>query len=165
MRRCCVGGFKRRVWWLFAGFCGFFAACQTPSRDEAALRVRFHLENNHAATRGAVQPWRMPVSGVAVTVNALPALMEDDIINVELVEVELGRCLLFEFNRPGARALLALTAANPGQRLLLLIEGAPVGLRVIEGPEASGQWLTFTELSDPELETLVLRLKRSFGDD
>ena len=133
--------------------------CMTADSGQPAPRVRFHLENAHATSRGGIVPIQMPVSGIEVVVNRLPVLMEEDLVNVELVEVELGQCLLFEFSRVGSRALYEVTATKQGNRLLLMVDGVPVGLRVIDGPVATGQWLTFTELT-PETEAdLVVRLR------
>jgi len=157
MRRSCVRAFS--VAWASCGLLLLLLGCQSTAREEPAPRVRFHLENSHATSRAGLVPLTMPLSGAQVTINAVPALMETDIINVELVEVELGRCLLFQFNRVGARALYELTVAHGGQRLVLMVDGVPVGVRVIDAPETRGQWLTFTELSDPALEALVRRLQ------
>ena len=103
----------------------------------------------------------MPLSGVEFHVGSDPVLRELDITDVELVKVDLGLVLLFKFTPEASRSLYRITAGSLGKRLLLKINGNPIGVRIINKPSGDGTWMTFTELSDEALTELVLSLRET----
>ena len=64
----------------------------------------------------------LPQSGVSLSVNSKPVITEGDIVNVELVQVDLGKCLLFNshLRRPetstGFQSSPGSTARDDGER-------------------------------------------------
>ena len=76
------------------------AGGRSPERaaDRPTIVPRFYLE---AGADAAGTPLTLPRSGVQLKVNAKPVITEGDVQNVELVQVDLGRCLRFELV-PGA---------------------------------------------------------------
>jgi len=137
------------------------AGCQTRTATAPKPAVaRFLLESE--ANRAAEVT--LPVSGVRLRVLPKPVLLEYDIVRVELAQVELGRCLLFQLTPDAARDLYRMTAVNHGRRLALLINDRPMGARVIDQPITGGTILVFCEMPDAELPDLVERLKRTTAE-
>lgn len=137
---------------------GLLVGCQSGTRDAANdIFARFFLEADGRGTTVVT----LPVSEVRLPISPKPVLTEFDIVNVELAQVELGRCLLFQFTPAATRDLYRLTAANQGRRLVLFLNGAPVGARRIDAPLGEGSVLIFVERSDETLPVLVANLKRT----
>lgn len=138
----------------------FMAGCQTPGkRDYDPVIAQFLLEV--PPQMRMAQTVQLPRSGVPIVVAGAPVLTEIDIRNVELVQVDLGLCLMFEFTPDGARALLRISGANLGRRLVVTLNGRPFGARVLDGPIVDGRLLVFVELPDDELSDTAVNLKRT----
>lgn len=135
--------------------------CQRTPRRAAFTRVqpRFYLEVADAP-RFVV----LPVSGVQIATSDRPVLSEGDIIDVKLAEVELGRCLVFELTPAAARDFYRLSAANQGRRLVLLVDGVPIGARRLDGPVNDGRLFIFLEVPDENLSKLAHDLRESAVD-
>lgn len=130
-------------------------------RDYTPTLARFMLESRESEAGEAVT---LPQSGVRITVLRKPVVAEFDIVNVEVAEVALGKCLLFQLTPAAARDLYRLTGSNQGRRLVLVLNGAALGARRIDGAWSDGTILVFVELADAELEPLVTSLKRTSAD-
>lgn len=141
------------------------AGCRTPSTEPstnyAPLVARFYLEVKPEESGVAI---KLPQSGVTITVAPKPVVVEYDIANAEVAQVELGRCLLVQLNGPAARDLYRLSVAMLGRRLVLSLNDQFVGARRIDQAIEDGAILTFIEISDAELPSLVARLKRTSAD-
>ena len=103
----------------------------------------------------------LPQSGTKVALQKEPIVNEFEILNAELVKVERGMALLLELSEKGARQLYRGTVTNMGGRIVLLINGNPVGAWRIDGAIQNGKYYTFVELPDESLGDLVLDLKDS----
>jgi hypothetical protein len=136
-----------------------FAGCQSgPAvKDYTPTRARFFLENTSDRSVGVT----LPQSQVQVAVGSKPVFTEGDIVNVELMQVDLGKCLMFQFTPTAARDLYRVTASNQGRRLVLVLNDLPVGARRIEGPLGEGAVLVFVEMPDEALPVLVDNLKKT----
>ena len=126
-------------------------------RDYTPVEVRFYLE----ATAGDGTPLTLPQSGVHVSVNPKPVITEGDIVNVELVKVDLGLCLLFQLTPATVRDFYRMSVSHQGRRLVLLVDGVAIGARTIDGPVTNGVVYVFVELPDAALPALVENLKKS----
>lgn len=135
------------------------AGCATRETrsNHAPTWARFFLESAGEAGTPVV----LPQSGVRVVANPSPVITEADIVNVELVQVDLGKCLLFQLTPAAARDFYRLSVAHQGRRLVLVIDGAPLGARRIDGAIADGAVFVFVELPDAALPSLVDNLKKS----
>ncbi len=142
--------------------CFIFYSCQSPQQTIKDPAVPLFFLEVPASYPNQKRIY-LPLSQTELSINSLPCLLESDVAAVELVQVEMGWCLLFVFTPEGQKLLYRLTAANLGRRLVLTINGVPVGVRVIDRLESSGQWLTFTELSEEELPQVVQRLKETIA--
>ncbi len=138
----------------------FLAGCQTAKKiDFDPVVARFYIEMN--PSEGYNQPVRLPVSGISLVVHPDPVFSETDVVNVDLVRVDLGLCLSFDLNDSAGRDLYRLTVNKQGRRLVLSLNNAPVGVRMIDQPLSSGNILMFVELPDDDLEEIVINLKKT----
>jgi hypothetical protein len=147
-----------RVWIAMA--CALAAAgCQTASapKDYTPTAARFFLES--ASADGT--PLTLPQSGVHVTVNSKPVIAEGDIVNVELVQVDLGKCLLFQLTSSAARDFYRMSVSHQGRRLVLIVDNVALGARRIDGAITNGALFVFVELPEAALPALVDNLKKS----
>jgi hypothetical protein len=138
------------------------AGCQAPPppRDYVPAVADFYLESNDARAVSVT----LPKSGVKLAITRVPAILAGDIADVELAQVELGRCLRFQLTPAAARDLYRLSASNQGRRLVLLINGAAFGARPLEAPITDGMLFVFVEMPDEALPALVANLKRTSAD-
>jgi hypothetical protein len=140
---------------------GVLAGCQSSApRDYTPTIARFFLESSDAHSVPVV----LPQSGLKLGLAAAPAITEGDIVNVEIAQVELGRCLMFELTPSAARDLYRFTGVHQGGRLVLVVNDAAFGARRIEGPIADGRVFVFVEVADSALPALVSNLKKTSAD-
>jgi len=136
----------------------FVGGCQTTEKkDYRPTLARFFLEEADARTVSVT----LPQSGVQVAVGPKPVFTEGDIVNVELMQVELGKCLMFQFTPAAARDLYRVSGSNQGRRLVLFLNDIPLGARRMEGPLAAGSVFVFVEVPDSALPALVDSLKKT----
>jgi len=133
------------------------ASSRAPS-DYKPTWARFFLEAASGADGTALT---LPRSGVDLTVNAKPVITEGDILDVELVQVDLGKCLAFQLTPTAARDFYRMSGSHQGRRLALVIDGEPLGARRIDGAIAEGVVVVFVEVADEQLPALVNNLKKS----
>lgn len=138
------------------------ATTGTGEKDFEPVVARFYLEDPTGS--GAAVAMRLPVSDTVVAVDPRVVISEADIARVELVRVDLGLCLLFVMSPEDARGLTVLTSANLGRRLVLTLNGRPVGARLIDTPITDGMLYTFVEIPDEELPALVANLQATTAE-
>lgn len=138
----------------------FFGGCQTsvPKGDYTPTWARFFLE---APSSDVGTPVVLPRSRVNFTVNAKPVITEGDIVNVELVQVELGKCLMFQLTPSAARDFYRLSGSHQGRRLVLVANDETLGARRIDGAIADGVVYIFVEVGEEALPRWVSDLKKS----
>lgn len=127
-------------------------------KDYTPTLARFFLEAASDSDGTAVV---LPRSGVNVTVNSKPVITEGDIINAEVAQVELGKCLMFQLTPSATRDFYRLSGSHQGRRLVLVIDGNGVGARRIDGVITNGVVYVFAEMPDEELPILVQNLKKT----
>jgi hypothetical protein len=154
-----------RVLPLLLCLCLALAGCRGDSSLDGVTAPRLYLEARTAGGTGgaAVDPMRLPVSGTVVAVEREPFVTEFEVVNAELVKVDLGPALLLQLSPEGARKLYRASVTRMGGRIVLAVNGNPVGARRIDGAIADGNFYTFVELPGDELEQLVVDLKDSIA--
>ena len=132
-----------------------FSSCSTTSglRAEDRMLARFVVESDNGAVVS------MPVSGARIQVNPKATLTEYDYLDVSVVELDLGLCLQFALSHQASRAFYQTSAINQGRRLVLLVNGRPLGLRRIDRPVSNGVIYVFVEVPDGELPELAKNLR------
>ena len=138
------------------------AGCATTDLDYEPKVTRFFIESN--PREGHSQAMVLPLSKVSIPVNPKPVLSELDVVGVDLVRVDLGLCLSFKLTAAAARDLYRLSVNNLGQRLVLTINGYPVGVRLMDSPLSFGEVLIFVEIPDDQLDQLVADLQGTATD-
>lgn len=135
------------------------AGCQSakPPTDYKPTQARFFLES----AGGDGTPVTLPQSGVHLTINSKPVLTEGDIVNVELVQVELGKCLFFQLTPTATRDFYRMTGTHQGRRLVLVVDNVPLGARRIDGVITNGVVYVFAEVPENTLPALVNNLKKT----
>ena len=137
------------------------AGCSTPTPpDYTPTQARLYLES----TAVGAPTVKLPRSGVVVAVSAKAVFTEADIVNAEVMQVDLGRCLLLQVTPTAARDMYRLTGSNQGKRLVLRVNDVALGARMIDAPMAEGSVMIFVELRGAELESLVRDLKRTSAE-
>jgi hypothetical protein len=138
------------------------AGCQSAKAplDYTPTLPRLFLETSDPEATSVA----LPQSGVRVAINPKPVFTEGDIVNVELVQVDLGKCLMLQLSPAAARELYRVSASNQGRRLLLMLNQVPIGARRIDGPLADGNVLMFVEVPDVALPVLVTNLKKTTAE-
>lgn len=116
--------------------------------------ARFVIETENGGTIVT-----MPVSGARIQVNPTAVLTEFDLESVSVAEVELGQCLQFTLNRHASRTFYQASANNQGQRMILVVNGQPLGLKRIERPVPDGIFHVFVEIPDADLPELAKNLR------
>lgn len=135
-------------------------ASSPPAKDYVPTVARFYLESGNDG--GA--PATLPRSGVALRLNPQPVVTEGDIVSVDLVQVDLGKCLLFHLTPSGVRDFYRLSVTHQGRRLALQVDGVVVGARRIDGAITDGMIFIFVELPDEALPKLVENLRRTSAE-
>lgn len=138
------------------------AGCTSTTQQAVALEpglmtARFFLETN-AEIYGRVI---LAQSGVEIHVAPKPVFTEFDVADVQVAQVELGKCLMFRFTPAATRDLYRLTRQHVGSRLVLFLDAAPVGARHIEQPLAEGMLLIFVATPDSALPVLAANLRKT----
>ena len=131
--------------------------------NEDAHSTRFYVQSSSA---GKVGVWAkqvtMPRSGLSYHTEPKPIITEVDVTNVQVVRVDSGElALLFSLNEYGTRVLYRRSVTDNGRRLILVVNGEPIGVRQFDGAISDGQLYTFTELPDDELIALATSLHKN----
>lgn len=126
----------------------------------ASVRVtaRFFLE---ARPDESGVPVVLPQSEVSILLSPRPIFAEFDIATVSVAQVELGRCLWFQLTPAAARDLYRFTAQAQGRRLVLVVDGQPLGARRLQGPLSDGVIAIFVEVPDGELPAMAESFMRT----
>jgi len=138
--------------------------CRKEVAPENLKVPRLYLEGR-AMNYGAITPARMvmPKSGTLIEVMKEPLVNEFEIVNAEMVKVELGMALLLQLSDRAARNLYRASVVNTGNRVVVTINGNPVGFRRLDGAIIDGNFYSFVEMNDTALAELVIDLKESLA--
>lgn len=134
------------------------AGCTSaPIASGEPMLARFFLESANEQGVSMV----LPQSETEITVAVKPVFTEFDVARIEIVQVELGKCLQFQLTPAAARDLYRLSGANQGRRLVLMVNGRAMGARRIEQPLDEGTLLIFVETPDDALPALQAGLRKT----
>lgn len=141
------------------------AGCNSSSKkkkkDFDVTVARFLMEADEGDGFATVT---LPISEVKISVNNKPVVTEYDFTGVDMAESDLGKFLVFYLTPETTRDLYRVTGSNQGKRLVLFINGRPVGARKIDRPFNTGSIAVFPELSDDLLPKLVKNLDGTSKD-
>lgn len=141
---------------------GLFTGCKNDDELEDLRVPRLMVEArgvNYGNLGGTMLT--LPVSGTQIPVQSDPLISEFEIANVELVKVDMGMALLIQLTEKGGRDLYRGSVSNNGGRVVLTVNGNPIGARRLDGAIQDGNFYTFVEVDDEELGQLVLDIKQT----
>ena len=141
----------------------FVAGCKTSTKkkDYETTIARFMIEASEGDAFASVT---LPVSGVQIAVNNRPVVTEFDFTAVQLARSDLGEFLLFILTPDAARDLYRTTGNNQGRRLVLFINGKPMGARMIDRAFNTGSIAVFAAIPEDLLPDLVKNLNATSAD-
>lgn len=154
----CCFSMAGRIWTTLVCLLVAGAGCQTEVSPRAQGHFLFFLEAPESEHYRAMEA-QLPVAGTTIKVLPTPVLVKEDFRNVELVQVELGKCLLFQVKPQAALSLYQISQDYQGYRLVLVVGGVPRGVRMIDSALGDGNLFTFTEYTDEELAEVVAELR------
>jgi len=135
------------------------ASCNTTQKQpKNLLRARFHVE---APSDGYASDVILPVSGARISVDPKGVISEFDYLAIDVVQLELGKCLAFTLKPAAARDFFRVTVGRQGYRLVLLLNGRAMGVRQLSGALSDGRIYMYVESSDAHLEDLAKQLKET----
>ena len=120
--------------------------------------ARFYLESRPGEEGAVLQ---LPVSRLNINVNPKPVVVETDIATAELVQVKLGWCLVFRLTPPAVRDFYRMSVGAQGRRLVLTLNGQPIGARRFDQAIADGGLLMFLEVLDTDLPVIADRVRQT----
>lgn len=133
----------------------------TKKKDFESTVARFLIEANEGDAFASVT---LPVSGVQIAVNNKPVVTEFDFVGVELAQSDLGKFLVFHLTGDAARDIYRVTGNNQGRRLVLFINGKPVGARMIDRAFNTGSIAVFAAIPEELLPELAKNLNATSED-
>jgi hypothetical protein len=133
------------------------ASCHhlAPLAPAVTTHVRFYLES----LEPGAQTETLPQSGVQIGVRSQPLLTEADVKNVEIGQLDLGQCLLFQLTPDASAALNRVAIASRGRRLVLTVNDVALGAKRIDAPIGANPLAVFVEVPDAYLPRLLAMLK------
>lgn len=138
------------------------AGCNSSTKKNYTPAVaRFLVEANQNEAFASVT---LPVSGVQISVNNKPVITEFDITGVELAQSDLGKFLVFTLTPDANRDVYRMSTTNQGKRLVLFINGAAVGARLIDRPFNTGTVAVYAALPEEKLPEYVKNLNDTSAD-
>lgn len=164
---------RRNRHWSLAGLalgwaCLGAAGCATGPDQTPGSWATFHLEAAPGSTGGGARPGApadavMPVSGTLIPIYSQPVWTSENLLAVNHARVDLGECLVFTFPETQFQAVFRITGANLGRRLVLVVDGKPLGFRRLDGAIRDGRVFFFVERPDGDLPGLAADLQAAAG--
>ena len=133
----------------------------TKKKDHVVTVARFLMEANQGDAYASVT---LPVSGVQISVNNKPVITEFDVTGVQLAQSDMGKFLVFSLTGDATRDIYRVSTSNQGRRLVLFINGQPVGARLIDRPFNTGTVAIFAAVPDETLPDLVKNINDTSAD-
>lgn len=131
-------------------------ASQRTIQPAAPVVARFYVESTGTGSPVV----NLPQSGLTLHIAPRPVFSEYDIVRVDVAQVELGKCLLFQLTPSAARDLYRISVAHHGSRLVLFLNGVAVGARRMETAIDDGALAIFVEQPDGDLPAVVAGIRQ-----
>ena len=141
------------------------AACTGPALSHRNSQIDLHLETSPQLPPPYSEAVTLPFNGEHLHIDPNPTFSTEDISHVQVLETEVldkpVYLLALTFSPAAAIRLYSLTCKYPGRRMVLKIDGQPIGLKHIRYPTRQGFWWIPTQLNRRESERLALQLGSS----
>src|SRR5688572_24395098 len=114
------------------------AGCRSKERDYTPHVVRLYIEESARLPASHISEMILPISGSHITVRSKPVYAEWDIAQAAQFETEFGPAVLLLLRPDAMRDFYRTTITNQGRRLVMTINGLPVGAHYIQRPVEDG---------------------------
>lgn len=147
---------------IIASFMFFVAGCGTTSKKDYQVEVaRFLVEARGDDSGVNIQ---LPISGSVVRVSPKAMITEYDVVSAQVVQSDLGVCVMFQLTQDAGRALFRISATNQGSRLVTTINGVPLAAQVMQRPIGDAVIISYLEIPPEELPELVKNINKTSAD-
>lgn len=106
----------------------------------------------------------LPISESRITVQAKPDFAEWDIMQATPVETDFGAAIVLLLTSEASRDLYRTTVSNQGRRLVITINGVPVGAHYIERPVEDGRLFFYLEVPDEEVPAIARGIQKTSAE-
>lgn len=136
------------------------ASCRTTAPDRAPpAEIALYVESG----RGDRREYVLPQSGVTVTCGTTPVVTNGGVAHAGVAQLELGKALLLELTKAGLERLQGELAATQAARVVVVVNGSPIGVFRTDPAPSVASLVVFVELSEDELSDVVETLKPALG--
>lgn len=123
--------------------------------------ARFYVETSEIYPEQFRTPVTLPYSEETIQIDPNIKIAEFDIVGTDVFEAELGMAIAFFLSPEAARDVRMLTYNNQGRRLVLVVNEAPVGAKMITEGIEDGAIRMYLEYPDEDLEELADYIART----
>jgi hypothetical protein len=136
------------------------ASCQSQSEKPPKdfVDVQFNLESLQGVPGASPE---FPLSKQHIAYDDDPSLIGREIGGMKIQATEMGSRTVFSLTEDGRRDLYRLSTTHQGQRLVVTINGKPLGVTTMAGPISDGKLSFYLELSDVDLPELAKSINDS----
>lgn len=135
--------------------------CRTNDSDFRPHVTRLYLEESNHLPASHIMDMVLPISGSHITVQSRPVYAEWDIAQAAQFETEFGPAIILLLNSQAAKDFYRTSITNQGRRLVLTINGVPLGAHYIDRPIEDGRVAFFLELPDEDLPEVVKAIQQT----
>lgn len=146
-----------------AGLAVLFAGCSSnPKKKDYPVTVARFMVETTGDEVGV--PVRLPVSGSVVRISPRAMITEYDITYAELLESDLGPCVMFQLSQQAGRDLYRISATNQGNRLVTTVNGRPLAAYRMDRPMGEGMIISYLEVPAAEMAEMVKNINKTSAD-
>ncbi len=130
-------------------------------RDFPHHVARFFIETSERFPESHRNEITLPYSEANIIIDPRVQIGEWDIHHVDVFEAELGKAIAVHLMPDAARDVRMLSYNNQGRRLVLMVNGYPVGAKQINRGIENGVIFMYLEQPDEDLEELADYITRT----
>lgn len=135
--------------------------CRSKDKDFSPHVTRLYLEESSHLPPSHIAEMILPVSGSHITVRSKPIYGEWDIAQAGHFETEFGPAIILLFRSEAATDFYRTTISNQGRRLVVTINGLPLGAHYIDRPIEDGRISFFLEIPDEEVPEVARAIQKT----
>ncbi len=139
------------------------SGCQTrrADRDFVPHLARVFVEvSDHMPPSQSVETV-LPMSRTRIAVRGRPILLEEDVLQAGQIQTDLGPALVLVLTPQAGRDLMRASSSHLGRRMVLTINGVPIGARHVDRIMDEGVISFYVEIDDDEVPQLVENIQKT----
>jgi len=141
----------------------FGSGCQTSrsDRDFTPNLVRVFIEENAQMPSSHLVETVLPMSRTRITIRNRPVLLENDIVQAGQMDSDYGPALVLVLTPEATRDLMRASSSNLGRRMVMTVNGVPLGSRYIDRIFEEGTLSFYVEIDDDDMPELVENIQKT----